>query len=96
MNAIGITGMGNSENQFIEFYLPDLGEGLAEVEIVEWLVDIGQEVKVDQDMLTVSTDKALVVIPVPYSGRIQALHGEPGEMVNTGSLLVEYSSIEEE
>ena len=88
--------MGNSEAQFIKFYLPDLGEGLAEVEIVEWLVDVGQEVRVDQDMLTVSTDKALVVIPAPYSGTLQALYGEPGEMVNTGSLLVEYSSIQED
>lgn len=72
------------------FNLPDLGEGLAEAEIVRWHVNVGDTVKVDQPMVAVETAKAVVEVPSPYSGRIQALHGKPGDVVATGAPLVEF------
>ena len=57
------------------FNLPDLGEGLAEAEIVRWHVNVGDTVKVDQPMVAVETAKAVVEVPCPYSGVIKALHG---------------------
>src|SRR5688572_33381753 len=72
------------------FNLPDLGEGLAEAEIVRWHVNVGDAVKVDQPMGAVETAKAVVEVPSPYTGRIQALHGKPGEVVATGAPLVEF------
>jgi pyruvate dehydrogenase E2 component (dihydrolipoamide acetyltransferase) len=72
------------------FNLPDLGEGLAEAEIVRWHVNIGDTVKVDQPMVAVETAKAVVEVPSPYTGRIQALHGKPGDVVATGAPLVEF------
>jgi 2-oxoisovalerate dehydrogenase E2 component (dihydrolipoyl transacylase) len=72
------------------FNLPDLGEGLAEAEIVRWHVKVGETVKVDQPMVAVETAKAVVEVPSPYSGRIQALHGNPGDVVATGAPLVEF------
>jgi pyruvate dehydrogenase E2 component (dihydrolipoamide acetyltransferase) len=73
------------------FRLPDLGEGLQEAEIVDWHVAPGQEVKADQPLVSVETAKAVVEIPSPQSGRILHLHGEPGEMVEVGSPLVEFA-----
>jgi 2-oxoisovalerate dehydrogenase E2 component (dihydrolipoyl transacylase) len=72
------------------FNLPDLGEGLAEAEIVRWHVNVGDAVKVDQPMVAVETAKAVVEVPSPYTGRIQALHGKPGDVVATGAPLVEF------
>lgn len=72
------------------FNLPDLGEGLAEAEIVRWHVKTGDQVKVDQPMLAVETAKAVVEVPSPYSGVIRALHGKPGDMIATGAPLVEF------
>src|SRR3954454_23849165 len=72
------------------FNLPDLREGLAEAEIVRWHVNVGDTVKVDQPMVALETAKAVVEVPSPYTGRIQALHGKPGEVVATGAPLVEF------
>jgi 2-oxoisovalerate dehydrogenase E2 component (dihydrolipoyl transacylase) len=72
------------------FNLPDLGEGLAEAEIVRWHVKVGDPVKVDQPMVAVETAKAVVEVPSPYSGVIRALHGNPGDMIATGAALVEF------
>ncbi len=74
------------------FHLPDLGEGLAEAEIHEWYVKVGDEVKVDQPLVSVETAKALVDIPSPESGRIVKLYGQPGEFINTHAPLLEFSS----
>src|ERR1044071_3417147 len=71
------------------FNLPDLGEGLAEAEIVRWHVNVGDAVKVDQPMVAVETAKAVVEVPSPYTGKIQALHGKPGDVVARGAPLVE-------
>jgi 2-oxoisovalerate dehydrogenase E2 component (dihydrolipoyl transacylase) len=74
------------------FNLPDLGEGLAEAEIVRWHVHAGDHVKVDDPMLAVETAKAIVEVPSPCSGIIKATHGKPGDMVATGALLVEFEA----
>lgn len=72
------------------FYLPDLGEGLPDAEIREWLIKEGDVVKVDQPIVSMETAKALVDVPSPYSGRIVKLCGQPGDIIRTGNPLVEY------
>jgi 2-oxoisovalerate dehydrogenase E2 component (dihydrolipoyl transacylase) len=74
------------------FYLPDLGEGLPDAEIREWLVKEGDEVKVDQPIVSMETAKALVDVPSPYSGKITKFYGNPGDIIKTGSPLVAYES----
>src|SRR5258707_11733080 len=74
------------------FNLPDLGEGLAEAEIVRWHVNAGDHVKIDEPMLAVETAKAIVEVPSPFSGVIKATHGKPGDTVATGALLVEFET----
>lgn len=69
--------------------LPDVGEGVAEAEIVEWLVAVGDEVTPDSVLAEVLTDKATVEISPPVAGVVTALHGEPGDVVAVGSALVE-------
>ena len=73
------------------FRLPDLGEGLEEAEIVAWHAGVGDHVTVDQPLVSVETDKAVVEIPSPRSGRIAALHGRPGDIVKRGAALVEFA-----
>ncbi len=74
------------------FKLPDLGEGLTEVEVVEWLVHVGDEVTEDQPMASVETAKAIVEIPCPQTGKIVKLYGEVGDIVNVGDPFVEFAS----
>ncbi len=69
--------------------LPDVGEGVAEAELVEWLVEIGQDVTSDSALAEVLTDKATVEISSPVSGVVKALHGEPGDRLAVGSYLVD-------
>jgi pyruvate dehydrogenase E2 component (dihydrolipoamide acetyltransferase) len=71
-----------------EFKLPDLGEGLEEAEIVSWLVKEGEEVELNQPIVEVETEKALVQIPSPYAGVVEKLHGDVGDRVKVGSALV--------
>ncbi|CAM2790127.1 dihydrolipoamide acetyltransferase family protein [Vibrio mytili] len=71
------------------FNLPDLGEGLAESEIVKWHVEVGDNVQLDQVILTVETAKATVDVPAPYSGKVISRHGEEGDIIDIGSLLME-------
>lgn len=68
--------------------LPDVGEGVAEAEIVEWHVAVGQSVLEDQALAAVMTDKATVEIPSPVSGTIVALGGEVGSTLAVGAELV--------
>ena len=75
-----------------KFVLPDLGEGLEDAEIVTWHVGVGDHVVIDQPLVSVETDKALVDIPAPHSGRISALFGKPGDVIAVGAPLVEYQS----
>ncbi|MGI9333743.1 MAG: biotin/lipoyl-containing protein, partial [Gammaproteobacteria bacterium] len=72
------------------FSLPDLGEGLQEAEIVEWHVAPGDDVKTDAPLVSMETDKALVEVPSPWTGRVLKLHGVPGDIVPVGSALVEF------
>jgi len=72
------------------FRLPDLGEGLQDAEIVAWHVSPGDHVVADQPLVSVETAKAVVEIPSPQSGRIAAVHGEPGDVVEIGAELVDY------
>jgi pyruvate dehydrogenase E2 component (dihydrolipoamide acetyltransferase) len=74
------------------FKLPDLGEGLAEAEILEWHVKPGDHVLVDQPMVSVETAKAVVEVPVPYTGIVVALHGAVGDIVATGAPLIDFDS----
>jgi 2-oxoisovalerate dehydrogenase E2 component (dihydrolipoyl transacylase) len=68
--------------------LPDVGEGVAEAEIVEWHVEVGQSVLEDQVLAAVMTDKATVEIPSPVAGTIVALGGEVGSTLAVGAELV--------
>src|SRR5271169_4585592 len=74
------------------FKLPDLGEGLAEAEILKWHVKVGDHVLVDQPMISVETAKAVVEVPAPYGGVVTALRGAPGDIVLTGAPLIEFDS----
>lgn len=68
--------------------MPDIGEGIAEVELVEWHVQVGDEVHEDQVLAEVMTDKATVEIPSPVAGKILALGGAPGQVMAVGGELI--------
>ncbi|QZY00892.1 dihydrolipoamide acetyltransferase family protein [Halobaculum rubrum] len=78
-----------------EFKLPDVGEGVAEGELVNWLVATGDTVTEDQPVAEVETDKALVEVPSPYNGTVKQLHVEEGQMVPVGDVIVTYDVPEE-
>jgi 2-oxoisovalerate dehydrogenase E2 component (dihydrolipoyl transacylase) len=71
------------------FRLPDVGEGVAEAEIVAWHVEVGDRVEEDQSTVDVMTDKATVEMSAPVAGRVLAVHGEIGMRVPVGSPLIE-------
>ncbi|WP_417621524.1 dihydrolipoamide acetyltransferase family protein [Parasphingorhabdus sp.] len=71
------------------FNLPDIGEGIAEAEIVKWHVKVGDSVAEDDQLADVMTDKATVEMEAPVSGTIVALAGEEGDIIAIGSMLVE-------
>ena len=74
------------------FRLPDLGEGLQEAEIVAWHVAAGDHVVADQPLVSVETEKAVVEVPSPQSGRIARLLVKVGDRVPVGAELVEFES----
>lgn len=74
------------------FHLPDLGEGLAEAEIREWYIKVGDEVKVDQPLVSMETAKAVVDVPSPYAGKILQLHGKANEIIKTGAPLISFDT----
>lgn len=78
------------------FYLPDLGEGIAEGEVVSWLVEPGDDLAENQPLVEIETDKALVEIPSPITGTVKELLVEEGEMVPVGSELLRLDNGEEE
>src|SRR5437764_12153135 len=78
--------------QDITFKLPDLGEGVVEAEIVAWHVKPGEEVRVDQPLVDVMTDKATVTIPSGLVGRVVQTHGRVGETVAVGAQLVSFDT----
>jgi 2-oxoisovalerate dehydrogenase E2 component (dihydrolipoyl transacylase) len=68
--------------------MPDIGEGIAEVELSVWHVKVGDMVVEDQVLADVMTDKAMVDIPSPVNGKVIALGGQPGEVMAVGSILI--------
>ncbi|MCP3935397.1 MAG: 2-oxo acid dehydrogenase subunit E2 [Actinomycetia bacterium] len=72
-----------------EMRLPDVGEGVAEAELVEWMVAVGDEVTPDTVLAEVLTDKASVEVAAPVRGFVANLHGEPGEILAVGGPLID-------
>ena len=70
------------------FKLPDVGEGIAEAEIVEWHADVGDRIEEDQPLVDVMTEKATVEIGAPVSGTILSRNGDVGDMAAVGAELV--------
>jgi pyruvate dehydrogenase E2 component (dihydrolipoamide acetyltransferase) len=71
----------------IELKLPDVGEGIAEGEVVRWLVAEGAQVKEDDLLVEILTDKANIELPSPLSGTVVKIVAQPGQVVNVGGLL---------
>src|SRR2546428_6793811 len=75
-----------------EFKLPDLGEGMHEAEVVQWLVKPGDTLKLDQVMVKVETDKAVVEIPSPVAGRIAEIRVPDGQVAKVGEVLIVFET----
>ncbi|MEO6772798.1 MAG: dihydrolipoamide acetyltransferase family protein [Kofleriaceae bacterium] len=71
-----------------EFHLPDIGEGVVEGEIVSWKVKVGDQVKLDQPIVEIMTDKATVEIPSPRAGTVTKINFKDGEICPVGKVLV--------
>lgn len=71
----------------MEFRLPELGEGVTEGELVKWLVKPGDQVKDDQPLCEIMTDKATIEIPSPFTGSIKELHAKEGEVVKVHQMM---------
>ena len=71
-----------------EFKLPDIGEGVVEGEVVEWMVAVGDTVKEDDPILSVMTDKATVEIPAPCDGVVASIVGEAGDILPVGAVCI--------
>ncbi len=72
------------------FHLPDLGEGLPDATIVEWLVKEGDTVKLDEPLVSMETAKAVVEVPSPFSGKLAKVHGKDGDVIETGAALADF------
>lgn len=73
-----------------KFFLPDLGEGLPDATIVEWHVKVGDTIRLDDNLVSMETAKAVVDVPSPVSGKVIALAGGAGDVIVTGKLLAEF------
>ncbi len=73
-----------------KFLLPDLGEGLPDATIVEWYVKEGDVIRLDENLVSMETAKAVVDVPSPVSGKVLKLAGGPGDIVVTGTMLAEF------
>ena len=71
-----------------DFLLPDLGEGIHEAEIIAIKVKVGQSVKEDDILFEVETDKAVVEVPSPFTGVVEAIHVKEGEVAKTGCSMI--------
>ncbi|GAB3246920.1 dihydrolipoamide acetyltransferase family protein [Arthrobacter pigmenti] len=76
------------------FLLPDLGEGLTEAELVNWLVAVGEEIVVDQPVAEVETAKSVVEVPSPFAGTVAVLHGDAGATIDVGKPLISVDATE--
>ena len=75
-----------------EFRLPDVGEGITESELLTWHVAVGQDVREDQTLCEIETDKATVEIPAPCSGRVEQLAAQVGQIVRVGEILAVFDA----
>ena len=75
-----------------DFRLPDLGEGLTEGEILQWFVEVGDTVTLNQPIVEVETAKAAVEIPSPFAGVVTAIHHPAGTTVDVGSVIISFTS----
>jgi pyruvate dehydrogenase E2 component (dihydrolipoamide acetyltransferase) len=75
-----------------EFRLPDIGEGVAQGEVVKWHVKVGDTVQEDQPLVSVLTDKANVEIPCPVKGKVLSISAKEGEIVKVGGLLITFEA----
>jgi pyruvate dehydrogenase E2 component (dihydrolipoamide acetyltransferase) len=75
-----------------EFKLADLGEGMHEAEIVQWLIDVGDTAKLDQAIAKVETDKAVVELPSPVTGRVSEICVKDGQTAKVGDVLVVFET----
>ena len=73
-----------------QFLLPDLGEGLPDATIVEWYVKVGDVIKLDENLVSMETAKAVVDVPSPVSGKVLKLAGAEGDVIVTGTMLAEF------
>jgi pyruvate dehydrogenase E2 component (dihydrolipoamide acetyltransferase) len=71
-----------------EFTLPDIGEGLSEAELLEWIVRVGDRVREGDDVAMISTDKVNVDLTSPATGVVSELMGEPGDVIRVGTLIM--------
>jgi pyruvate/2-oxoglutarate dehydrogenase complex dihydrolipoamide acyltransferase (E2) component len=79
-----------------EFKMPDVGEGLADVEVIAWFVKVGDSVQENQPIADVETDKAIVTMPAPATGRVIELAAKEGERVKVGAFLLAIETGSEE
>ncbi len=73
---------------FERFPMPDAGEGLTEAEIVEWKVQVGDSVSINQVILEVETAKSLVELPSPFAGVVTEIIGAPGDLIDVGTVIM--------
>jgi pyruvate/2-oxoglutarate dehydrogenase complex dihydrolipoamide acyltransferase (E2) component len=78
------------------FPLPDLGEGLLDATVLEWLVRVGDTVAYNDPIVELETTKSALEIPSPIGGVVSALHGSEGEIVKVGELLISFTVPDEE
>jgi len=71
-----------------EFKLPDVGEGIHEAEILRWLVNVGDSITMNQPILEIQTDKAIVEIPSPVAGKVVEIRAQTGTMAHVGDVLI--------
>jgi pyruvate dehydrogenase E2 component (dihydrolipoamide acetyltransferase) len=71
-----------------EFKMPDIGEGIAEVEIIEWRIGLGDQIQPDQIVATIETDKSVVEMPTPLEGTVVFLGAEAGDLLAVGSVFI--------
>ena len=76
----------------MQFKFPDVGEGIHEGTLVNWLVKEGDEVELDQAICEVETDKAIVEIPSPFKGKLIKTHHKEGDIINVGEILAEFET----
>jgi pyruvate/2-oxoglutarate dehydrogenase complex dihydrolipoamide acyltransferase (E2) component len=72
----------------ISFPLPDLGEGLIEATVLEWLVSPGEQVERNQPLVEVETTKSALELPSPRAGKVVRIHGGPGDTIKVGAPLI--------